>query len=79
LTGHTDAVHAVAFSLDMKWLVSGSFDDKVKIWEVENGRLAQTLDSHSADVNGVAFSFDGKWLASVSDDKNIILWKANEK
>jgi WD40 repeat protein len=63
----------------MKWLVSGSFDDKVKIWEVENGRLAQTLDSHSADVNGVAFSFDGKWLASVSDDKNIILWKANEK
>ena len=79
LTGHTDSVHAVAFSPDMQLLASGSFDDTIRIWEVNTGRLAQTLNAHSADVNGLAFSVDGKLLASVSDDMSIILWKVEGK
>ena len=37
LVGHSDNVWSVAFSLSGKRVVSGSFDNLVKIWNVETG------------------------------------------
>ena len=51
LTGHSDEVYSVAFSRDGEWIISGSEDHLVKIWDVatgaevrsfERGRFAQT-------------------------------------
>ena len=48
-------------------VVSGSFDETVKVWSVETGELLHTLEGHSGWVESVALSGS---LASSTDDSN---------
>ena len=66
----------MAFSPDGRTIVSGSRDNKIKLWSVETGQEIKTLVGHSDDVNSVAFSPDGKTVVSGSKDNNIKLWNA---
>jgi WD40 repeat protein len=64
----------VSFSPDGKTLASGSYDNTIKLWNVETGKEIRTLSGHNDSVISVSFSPDGKTLASGSDDKTIKLW-----
>ena len=44
LQGHTNAVYSVAFSPDGKSLVSGSWDNTVKVWNLTDGTCTSTLE-----------------------------------
>jgi WD40 repeat protein len=72
--GHTSAISSVAFSPDRKTLASGSWDNTVKLWNVETGQQIKSLDDHADLVSSVAFSPDGKTLASGSWDNTVKLW-----
>ena len=37
LTGHSDSVRTIAISADNKYIISGSDDKTVKIWDFKNG------------------------------------------
>ena len=74
LEGHTDSVWSVAFSPNGKMLASGSWDQTVRLWNVNTGRLLHTLTGHTSDVPSVVFSHDGKTLVSGSWDGTIRLW-----
>ena len=43
LSGHTNPVSSVGFSADGSKVISGSFDQTVKIWNVDSGEVIQTL------------------------------------
>lgn len=67
----------MAVSSDGKWVVSGSADRTVRLWNTQTGELVYILKGHANTVWSVAFSPDGLTLASGSDDKTIRLWSVS--
>lgn len=78
LTGHAEAVRAVAFSPNGTLLAAGgglpARSGEVKIWDVANRKELRTIKGHSDCIYAVAFSPDGKSIATSSYDKLIKLW-----
>jgi WD40 repeat protein len=64
----------VSFSPDGKTLATGSYDNTIKLWDVETGQQIRTLTGHNSYVTSVSFSSDGKTLATGSGDDTIKLW-----
>jgi WD40 repeat protein len=74
LMGHSHIVRSLAISADGKMLVSGSWDQTIKVWQLETGELVHTLKGHKDRVYAIALSPDGQIIASGSADKTIKLW-----
>src|SRR5262249_47534305 len=55
------------------FVVSGSADHTLKVWELANRELPMTSE-HTGSVECAAVSPDGKWLASGATDKTIKIW-----
>lgn len=62
--GHSTNVNTIDFSPDGKYLVSGSSDKNIKLWDVETGREIRTFVARDM-VDFVAFSPDGQSLLSL--------------
>jgi WD40 repeat protein len=77
---HESVVTEVAFSPDGKFLVSGSYDGLVKLWDIDLWSEmpplleAATLPGHRGQVRSVAFSHDGRTVASAGADSRVLLW-----
>jgi WD40 repeat protein len=74
--GHTGWVTGVAFTADGKRLVSGSWDQTIKMWDVPSGTEVSTVGKKGKEVQAVAFSRDGRWLAAENSSDNVTLWDA---
>ncbi|KAL7737535.1 hypothetical protein ACLKA6_007660 [Drosophila palustris] len=74
LQGHSCYISALRFCLRGDWLVSGSTDSLLKLWDVGTGHLVRSLQGHELGINDVTWSPDSKCLISCSDDKTIKLW-----
>ncbi len=77
LIGHTWPVLSVSISSDNQFLVSGSADCTVKIWELKTGLLIATLREHSEPVYSVAITPDNQKVVSGSSDNTIKIWQLN--
>ena len=78
LMGHSAGVKSVAVSPDGRMIASGSFDQTIKLWDLQRGELKKTLKGHTGTVTSVQFSPDGI-LASASffPDGTIKLWEVD--
>lgn len=75
LEGHEDCVTAIAFSPDGKYLASGSWDAKVRLWDLATGALHSTLQGHGESVHRIAFSPKGQLASASPKDRTIRLWE----
>ncbi|KIJ47890.1 hypothetical protein M422DRAFT_205787, partial [Sphaerobolus stellatus SS14] len=72
---HTSDVSSVAFSPDGQYIVSGSHDKTVRLWNIQTGEaVGMPFEAHTEWVTSVAFSPDGKYVVSGSYDKTMRLW-----
>ena len=55
--------------------VPKAFFSRIRIWNVENGRLIKTFVGHRKGINTIAFSPDSKLLASAGKDSTIKFWR----
>jgi len=78
--GHTDWVTCVRFSPNVEEpvMVSAGRDKLVKVWEMTNFTLKNTLKGHKSYVNAVTISPDGSLCASGGKDGVAMLWDLNE-
>ena len=77
LEGHLSVVYSVAYSPDGTKIISGSYDQTIKIWDANTGECLKTLEGHIEPVQSVAYSPDGTKIISGSVDKTIKIWDAN--
>jgi WD40 repeat protein/serine/threonine protein kinase len=65
----TNVCTFLALSPDGRYLASGSLEDRGgRIWDLQSGRLVQTLTGGRGPFEGVAFSADGVRLYATADD-----------
>ncbi|KAK6987700.1 WD40 repeat-like protein [Favolaschia claudopus] len=77
LWGHTELVTSVAFSPNGEWIVSGSRDNTLRIWEASSGApIGEPLHGHTDWVRCVAFSPNGQHILSGSADRTLRIWDA---
>jgi len=74
LDGHTDAIYAVTYSPNGKWLVSGGFDNTAKLWDRAKGQVLRSVTDHTSLVLTVAVSADSLQWASGSSDRTVRLY-----
>ncbi|MDJ0751688.1 MAG: NB-ARC domain-containing protein [Woeseiaceae bacterium] len=75
LKSHTGPVRALAISVDGRWLVSGSEDWMLHLWDLNDGRVVRNFQGHGGAIHSVAFSRDGKFILSGSEDRTLRLWR----
>jgi hypothetical protein len=68
--GHTGDVWGIAASADGRFLVSGSGDQTVKLWEIASGKLLLTI-FQGTDNEWVAWTPEGYYTASLNGDKYV--------
>ncbi|KAH8798569.1 quinon protein alcohol dehydrogenase-like superfamily [Flagelloscypha sp. PMI_526] len=67
-------VNSVALSPDGTRIVSGSFDNTVRVWDAASSEELRRFDGHRYSVTSVAFSPDGNHVVSGSGDKTVRIW-----
>jgi WD40 repeat protein len=75
MTGHTDVVYKLRFSMNSDRLFSGSHDGTVRIWDIQ-GNLLKVMPA-GGEVLGTGISSDGTLLATIPFDGPVQLWDAN--
>ena len=73
---HTAAVECVFYSPDGNYIVSGSDDKSLIIWDAKTGKKIRVLEGHTNLVSCLAYSPDGNYIVSGSVDKSLIIWDA---
>jgi WD40 repeat protein len=83
LSGHKDAIYALAFSPDGKTLATAGYDRLIHLWDISPGQSSDsvvittprlTLKDHSDTVYGLSFHPDGALLASAGADRAVKVW-----
>jgi WD40 repeat protein len=72
---HTNSVFTLRYTPDCKYLISGSRDARLKVWDVGgNYQQAAEVVAHLYAINHLDFSPDGKHFVTCSMDKSIKVW-----
>lgn len=81
LTGHEQAVTALAISSDNKYLTSVSWDQTLKLWNLSEGRLEDSITAHDRGILSVVFAgekLENYCIATGGFDHTIKLWSIEQ-
>ncbi|MGB8321751.1 MAG: GAF domain-containing protein [Candidatus Acidiferrum sp.] len=74
LQGHSGWVTGLAFTPDGRRLVSGSWDQTVKMWDVSTGLPVGVVSNNIHYVQALASSRDGRWIAAENSADSVTIW-----
>jgi WD40 repeat protein len=74
LFGHSGTVTGTAINSDGSLLATGSYDETVRLWDMETFSSVKNISYHSYYTSTVSFSYDDTFLASGSYDTTVGLY-----
>ncbi|MBN2144247.1 MAG: protein kinase [Candidatus Aureabacteria bacterium] len=72
--GHQDKISVVRIVKDGRYVISGSLDKKICIWDTGTGQCVTTCSGHSGEIISVDITKDLRYFLSCSTDKTMRLW-----
>jgi WD40 repeat protein len=75
LTGHQEAVLAVAISPDGKTIAAGAMDGKMNLWDADTKQLITSIQAHDSAVRSIVFQPNGQALITASWDRTMKIWR----
>ena len=79
LEGHTSQILSVAVTHDNKYIISGSADRTLKVWNLLEKKHEFSLEGHTSAVHCVLVTLDNEYIVSGSADKTLIMWNFQKK
>ncbi len=77
INAHKNSVFTLQFTPDHRFLLSGSRDAHLKIWDTQkNYELHESIVAHMYAINHIDFRADGRFFATCSMDKSVKIWDA---
>ena len=73
LSGHTNVVYSLDYTPHGRKIVSASFDNTARIWNM-NGKELAVLKGHHKKVMFAKFSPDGRFIVTSSLDSTVRVW-----
>jgi WD40 repeat protein len=64
----------VALSRDGRFAVCGSYDRRLRVWDLQGNQPPRILQGHTSWVAAVALSGDGRFAVSGSYDQTLRVW-----
>ena len=77
LQGHSDVVTALVIDSQRGFIISGSNDETVRIWNIENSDLTRTFGGHSGSVFSLSVDTQRGLIISGSENQIVTIWKVN--
>ena len=72
-------VRSLVITKDDKYIISGSNDSTVRVWNFLKKTEETAFIGHNSSVNCVAVTNDNKFVVSGSDDESVRIWDFEEK
>lgn len=79
LRGHIEDICDLSWSQDSQYLVSGSVDNSVILWNVEKSIKLFSCDGSRGFVQGVTFDPQDQYFAAISSDRTLRVYDYKEK
>ncbi|KAI6148575.1 WD40-repeat-containing domain protein [Pisolithus tinctorius] len=76
--GKPNHARSVTISPDSKFLVAGSEDNIIRIWDIESYAFIRSLVGHRGEVYALTFTADSCYLLSASGDRTVRVWDATQ-
>jgi len=72
--GHKNKVTSISITSDDRFVLSGSQDKTIGLWDLEKGQFVKNLEGHSRSVTSLCLSSDGVFALSGSEDNTLRMW-----
>jgi len=69
-----DEISSCCLDPEGRHVLTGGRDGSLRLWDVESGKLARTLEGHGSAITSVSFTPDGSIAVSASEDNRVTIW-----
>ncbi|BBM83391.1 protein kinase domain-containing protein [Candidatus Uabimicrobium amorphum] len=76
---HSRPVFCAKFSTSGQYIVSGTSDKKIYLWDIKTQKQLGTFSGHTSQVNAVDITRDNRFIISTSNDKTLRMWKVDNR
>jgi len=71
---HVGPVYLLCWSVDSRFIISGSQDSTLKLYDIKTRKLMMDLPGHADQVYALDWDIDGRLVASGGKDRQVKLW-----